>query len=852
LQQPSSFIGRAEALAKLRLAWDTACSGKRAVAWVAGEPGIGKTTLIEQFVEGIGEAVVARGQCVEHYGSGEPYLPVLEALAQLCRRDIAVPALLRAAAPTWLLQLPWLCSPEEREALRRELSGVSPHRMLREMGEVLDRCTQERPLLLVTEDLHWSDRGTVQLMDYIARRRGSARLMWLSSFRPAEVIALDHPLNSVRHELRLHGLCEEIMLDPFSETEVAEYLAQRFPSLAGDDALVRTLHERTDGVPLFVASVVGEVAARAARDAGGEETAARLVGVAVPDNLTAIIDHYIARLDDEQRALLCCAAVCGMEFRVTTISDALERDAVSVGTLCEDLAREQLWLTASRDADADGALEQPYAFRHALFRQVLYERIAPAARAQTHRRVGAALEKARAAGVPIAAGELAMHLERAREPMSALRYYAEGAQAALLQLRPDQCMTLTERGLALLDQAPAGAERSGLEIALATLRGVAAFHTLGVGEQAREAYQRAYALLGAIPQHPLRGLLLHGFGFLLVLRGEYGEALAVAQCAEVLSAEADDAVLLLAACTVQANVCMLQGRPRAGVAWIERALPVLDSLERASQAAFATDPKVALLGLLAIQLLHLGHIQEACARIQQAHARAQQLGQPMARLVALWFEAICEVRLADRERLAAIADDMHALVEQFGLGQGRAASGWFRGFADAGLGDPVDAHRRIREAFENNSRLGMVAGGSETLGYAAEALLLAGEQDAAEQQIREALQFASTHDERIYLPQLLLLESAIARARGDADVADASVRRAVAEAREQEALWLELLALVELCKHERATPEERDALAGLVDRLPQASETAAVSEARALLGRSSRQARERALPTARG
>ena len=86
LQSPT-FIGRAEALSRLRSAWDTACSGRRAVVWVAGEPDIGKTMLIEHFVAGLGDFACARGQCVEHYGTGEPYLPVLEALAELCRSD---------------------------------------------------------------------------------------------------------------------------------------------------------------------------------------------------------------------------------------------------------------------------------------------------------------------------------------------------------------------------------------------------------------------------------------------------------------------------------------------------------------------------------------------------------------------------------------------------------------------------------------------------------------------------------------------------------------------------------------------------------------------------------------------
>ena len=257
-----SFIGRADAVARLRRAWSQACGGQRAVVWVAGEPGIGKTTLIEHFVAGLGDVAVARGQCVEHYGTGEPYLPVLEALAELCRKDADLPALLRTVAPTWLLQLPWLGTSEERDALRRELAGVGPDRMLREMGELLDRYTEQRPLLLVTEDLHWSDRATIQLIDHVARRRGRAGLMWLATFRVAEVVATDHPLNPLRRELRLHRLCEEIVLDPFSETEVADYIAQRSPSLARDEAFVRALHERTDGVPLFVSSVITEVMER--------------------------------------------------------------------------------------------------------------------------------------------------------------------------------------------------------------------------------------------------------------------------------------------------------------------------------------------------------------------------------------------------------------------------------------------------------------------------------------------------------------------------------------------------------------------------------------------------------------
>jgi len=827
-----SFIGRADATAQLQQAWHQARSGQRAVVWVAGEPGIGKTTLIEHFVAGLGDVARARGQCVEHYGTGEPYLPVLEALAELCRGDRTLPALLRTVAPTWLLQLPWLSAAEERDALRRELAGVGPDRMLREMGEFLDRYTEQRPLLLVTEDLHWSDRATLQLIDHVARRRGRARLMWLSSLRLAEVIALEHPLNPLRHELRQHRLCQEVVLDPFSETEVADCIAQRSASLARDDAFVRALHERTDGVPLFVSSVIAEVMDRPADDAPVE---VRLAAMAVPKNLAAIIDHYIARLDSEPRVLLSAAAVCGVEFRVDTVALALERDVASVAQACEELVREQVWLTAPRAGEVDEAAEPPYAFRHSLFRQVLYERTAPSARTHLHRKVGAALEREHSAGVPVAAAELAMHFDRGRQPMTALRYYAKAAQAALRHFSPASCLSYTERASALLQQAPEGEERNTLEIVVATLHGAAAFQSLGFGIEARTALERAYTLLPDMPGHSMRGRLLYGFGYVLSLRGEYAQALAVAQRAEALASESNDSALMLVACIVHGQVHYMQGRSQAALAWFERGLAAAEPFDRAATDIFFADTQVTLHGLLASEFVHRGFFERARAHAQRSRERARELRHPMTRLDATWREALLEVRLGNAERVAALAEEMQALVDEFSLAHGRAACGWFRGWAQALNGAPLEGHRLIREAFEENTRLGMRSGGSEVLGYAAQALLLAGQHDAAQAELDEALRFADELAERVYLPQLWLLEAAIARAQGRADAGAAPVRRAVEEARARQASWLELLALVDLCEHHDAAAAERSALAALVDRLPEAGDTVPVRRARSIL-----------------
>ena len=814
----SSMIGRSDALDRLRTAWQLAAEGRHQVVWVVGEAGVGKSTLIEHFMGEVGQIHCAVGQCVEQYGAGEPYLPIFEVLTALCRRDAALPDLIRAVAPTWLLQLPWLSSAAEREALRRELAGAGQARMLREMGELLDRYTENRPLLLVTEDLHWSDDATVQLMDYIARRRSSTRLLWLASFRLTEIIAADHPLRVVRHELRLHGLAEEIVLDAFSEKEVGEYVARRIPARAADESFIRKLHGRTDGLPLFVADVVNDVMAHGLRS--GSTT--------IPKSLAGIIERYIEQLTPADRALLEAASICGVEFQLATVARVLECDVASLVESCAALARRQRWLS---EFDAE------YVFRHALYREVLYQRIAPLARVGLHRKVAASLERERADGRNVSAAELASHFELGHEPMPALRYYAEAAESALLHFSPSQTMSLTERALALLPLAEKSDPRIDLEMTLATLRGAAAIQVLGTAsDETKRAFERAQSLLQHVPRHPLRGLCLHALGLALCLRGELEEAKAHAQRTEVLAAGTGDRTVLLCACLVHGLVQHLRGRPRIAREWLEKGVAAAEGLdETTSPAVFTADPDVIILGLLAIELLHLGFVDQGRARMREAHARARALRQPGPQVAALWLDAWFEVRMDNSQRVADVSEQLRAQVEENAMPLARAVHRWFRGWSEAQLGDPRAGYRVIREGYEQAARLGMRAWASETLGYAAEALARAGDWVTARRQVVEAMQCADAIGERQYLTQLLLLDARIADKLGEPDRARESMRQAISEARAQEARWLELLALNELCDHDGAMPEDRRALAALVDELSEANDTAAVARARALL-----------------
>jgi DNA-binding winged helix-turn-helix (wHTH) protein len=825
----SSMIGRSDALERLRTAWQLAAAGRRQIVWIAGETGVGKTTLIENFMAEVGEIHCAHGQCVEQYGAGEPYLPVLEALTALCRRDAALAELIRAVAPTWLLQLPWLSSAAERDALRREFSGTGQARMLREMGELLDRYTENRPLLLVTEDLHWSDHATVQLMDYVARRRAATRLLWLASFRLTDIIAADHPLRAMRHELRLHGLSEEIVLDAFSEKQVAEYVATRSPALAAEESFVRALHARTEGLPLFVADVMKDLIAR------GELA---IDGVAIPETLTGIIERYIQQLTPGQRALLEAASVCGVEFRLATVAQVLERDVASLAESCVELARRQRWLS-------DVPLEQPgavpdasYVFRHALYREVLYKRIGPLARVGLHRKFAVTLERERASGRNVSAAELASHFELGHEPMRAVRYYAEAAEWALLHFSPAETMSLTERAQSLLASVEATGARTSLEITLAALRGAAAVQAVGIGSMdAKRAYQRAQLLLDDAPQHPLRGLFLHGLGVVLYIRGELDEANVLAQRSEALADRTGDPTTRLCACLVHGLVEHARGRPRVARDWLEKAIAAAEGIDKTTPSAvFAADPTVIALGLLALQLVHLGFVAQARARVREAHARASALRAPGPQAAALWFDAFVEVRIGNAERVADLASQLLALIEEYALmPHVRAVHLWLQGWAQARLGDARGGYGRICEGHEQAVPFGLRGLTSEARGYGAEALARSGDWPSARRELDEAMRCADAIGERQYLTQLLLLEAQIADGLGEPQRARDSIRRAVAEARAQEAPWLELLALLALCERPDASAKDLAALAHALDQLTEGLDTAPVEKARALL-----------------
>jgi DNA-binding winged helix-turn-helix (wHTH) protein/tetratricopeptide (TPR) repeat protein/type II secretory pathway predicted ATPase ExeA len=837
---PDSFVGRRDALERLQACWQRARDGQRQLVWVAGDAGVGKSTLLETFVRASGAAAIAQGQCVEQYGTGEPYLPVLQALGDLCREYSELPGMMRAVAPTWLLQLPWLCSEAERAALARELVGVSQERMVREFHELMARFTAKQPLLFVIEDLHWSDEATLRLMDHFARQRGPARVLWISSFRLTQIIAEGHALQALRLELRMHRLAQEIVLDPFSEAEVAAYLRGRLPAGDTPEAFVRRVHSHTDGLPLFVVNVVDALLAAEgevdARDRQRLKVAANSP-LPVPEDLMGAVETRIGKLPAETITLLEAAAVCGVEFRAGVVAEICGRSLQAVIEELDRLVKQQFWLRHSATVDlSDGTLDAIYTFRHAIYRHVFYQRIGEAARLQLHRRVAQALAAGAGKGVPVAAAELASHHERGREPAQALRAYAQAAQVALRSFAPQSAYELCEHARTLLPQIPAGPDQLTLELGIQSARGVAAAQFFGVGSlEARAVFERVRELSELLPQHPARALALNGYGASLYSRGEYVKLQQFAEKLDRLQGP-DRGPLDVMTAFFRAGATSARGQCGASTEWWLKAIALCESItDRDGFQAFIVDPEAGIRANSVRTLFERGLYDQARLNNRKAIAIAESIGQPLAISLAHWRAGMLEIRFDNPQKVLEHAELIDKIVARTCVSQGEGPSRYLRGWALARLGRPAEGIALIRDGLERHLRIGMVASSTEVIGYCAEALVLAGDWDGANRELARAFARARELDEQFYLPVLLMLQARVAGGQGDAAAARNWLREAIRTAREQQAAGFELKALLALVEHPASTADDRRELALLLESLTEGRDAPDVVRARALV-----------------
>lgn len=813
---PGELVGREDAMHWLRQHLQTVLAGRSRLALLAGEAGIGKSSLIEAFVAPLrtdGRAWLATGQCVEHAGAVEPYLPVLEAISGLCKSypEAGLVALMRQVAPTWLLQLPWFVTADDRQLLQHEVAGATRERMLREFAELLERITAARPLVMVIEDLHWCDGATLQLLGYLARRPGGARVLMLGSLRPAEVIASEHPLKALRQELRQQRLCDELELNLFSEQDAADYLARHAAGVEWSDALVRGLHEHTGGLPLFVAAVIDELAGKEsthdpASRAHHLQTGLRMLRE-VPRSIFGLIEQQHARLSETRQRRLEAAAVAGVEFVHAPLADALGVDADDLQADFDAFVRAGTWL---RDGGAtqlpDGQLGMRYVFRHAVYRHVLYDLAGASWRTQMHRRLALALQRAHATQTEAVAAELALHFEKGEDPVQAVRQLAIAAHRALRRFAAAQAASIAKQGLALLQSLPERPALRDLEIELNVELGLSMSILRGVtSDESTSAFSHAAELMDDLHPAPARIAALHGIWMAMLARAKYGRAKEMAAQALTLAAQRGDPHLAFAGHSAMGITLAHTGDSAQAQEHLGQALELRSAVGTVlPDAMFSFHPDVQLHCYSALMQWNLGQPSAAARQVEYATELANALRQPVTWILARFVKALFHCMLGEYEQARALTDRALEDTRELRLERGSGALWWVNGRAIAALGDTDAGLQRMRQGHQVKQRHGQGYGLTRWHEHFAEACMQAGRHDEAAATLDEGLQLADRNGEHLSSSSMQRLRGDLLSAAGQQDSADTAYRLARTIAREQGALYLEIGAAVGRC--ERGPP----------------------------------------------
>ena len=245
-----------------------------------------------------------------------------------------------------------------------------------------------------------------------------------------------HPLRTLKQDLQLHGQCLEVPLAPLSAAGVAMYLARRFPDGLLPDELTQQIYQRTDGNPLFLVNMVEHLVIQGllVQHDGRWELHRGVPGidVSVPESLRQMITQQFDHLPPTEQRLVEVGSVVGVEFAASARPAGLDEDPSEVEGRCEALAQRRHVLRSVEVVEwPDGTITGRYAFQHALYQQVAYQRLGASQRVYLHRRVGERLEMAYGQRAPELAAELAEHFIRGREPRRAVQYLRQAAETAL-------------------------------------------------------------------------------------------------------------------------------------------------------------------------------------------------------------------------------------------------------------------------------------------------------------------------------------------------------------------------------------------------------------------------------------
>jgi predicted ATPase/predicted Ser/Thr protein kinase len=854
------IVHREPELDRLRTALDEAEAGRGGVVCLAGEPGIGKTTLVDDFLRGVAESgrtcLIARGRCSERLAEAEAYLPVLDALEDLLAADAsgAVARAMQVVAPTWYAQLapagarlaetrdpPSVLSAEndrEKALHGRPERASSQQAMLREFCTLVQEISRLGAVVLFLDDVHWADVSTVDLLAQLGRHCPSLRVLVLVTYRPTEMLLGPHPFHRVRLELEERGACIELLLGFLSREDIRAYLALAFPGHAFPEDFADLIYARTEGSPLFLVDLLRYLKERGVvAESGGRWSLAQDLPDLrreLPRSVRSMIQRKLDRLDEEDRLLLSASSVQGHEFDSAVVAGALQLHAAEVEERLLALDRVHGLVRAVREQEfPGGALTVRYVFVHILYQQALYHDLQPTRRASLGAALAQTLEAHHGSQSAAAASELAWLYEVGRDFLKAAHHAWRAALNAASVFAHREAAVLARRGLRILSSLPESPQRAALELSLNTTLGMQLQVTEGfAAAAAKQAYTRARELCrpeaDPAPLFPvLWGLWLHA-----KVRSELSKAQEMADELAALARRLHDPDLALQAHQALGMTALCRGRAAESIQHVEQAAALYDPRRhRAHAFLFGQDPGVMCQAMSEVVLWLLGYPDQARWQSQAAIRRSRELS-PSSQAVAMHFAAMLNQLCRNSAGARTCAEASIAIAVENGFSFWRAGGQVLAGWAQAKEGDPQQGIGQLRQGLADWRATESVTYETYYLGLLADVLRDQGEREEGRRVVDEALDLARRTGEGFY-------EAELHRLRGELslpdrpDEAEQSFQEALAVASRQEAKSLELRAAVSWTRTAKSQATEK--LRKVYDSFTEGFQTPDLQEAKELL-----------------
>ncbi len=857
----SPLVGRETEFAALQRALERLRAGEGGIVTIVGEAGIGKSRLVTElrkdrpaeFSEpsSLLDLRWVEGRCLS-YGASLAYLPWLGVLRTIVGAAAdeapaavadAMKAFVRSGCAErfddiypYLAQLMSLPLEEEYQQLLARLQAQELRaRTFTALEIAIAGSARQTPLVLVLEDLHWSDATSMVLLDHLLALIERTSLLIIAILRPHK----EHGSWRLRQvAAEKHGERHtDLLLDPLTSADGRVLVDNLLRTGGLPEELSQRILARAEGNPFYVEEILRTLLDDATlvpdTEMGGWRVTREVEQITVPDTLQGVLLARIDRLQEDTKRVLQMASVIGRIFLYRLLQALVEEerrlDAHLLTLQQEEMIRERARLP-----------ELEYIFKHELTREAAYSGLLRKQRRLFHRQVAEALERLFPKRVEEQAGLLAHHWEAAGEAEKAAGYLLRAAQRDVRQFANLEAIAHFSRGIALLEPLPSTPERVQLEFALQMGLGAPLIATRGYGApEVGRAWGRALELshhLGDLPQlWPARSAIYQYY----LVRAEHQRALEIAeQMAEAGDRAGETAVFPFPKALLGIS-CLYLGRLEAAKTYLEAMVARYDRAKHGTSAfVYGQDVGVLYLSYLSWTLWLLGYADQAVELGREALDLADSLDHPFTLASGLSLVG----RMHSMRRDALVASELAAAAAEVARERGfvfyQGAAIGLLGWAHGAQGAVQEGEMELRHGLAVWQAAGVEFHRPHFLAWLAEADGRLGRIDEGLDLLAEALALVEKTGERYYEAELRRLQAEFLLQRGRSAEAEATLWQAIEVARLQSARSLELRAAVSLARlwqGQGRRDQAHDLLASIYGWFTEGFDTADLVEAKALL-----------------